>query len=118
MLSALMLGFWAGCASPDREFDLSSFDSSIDQHLIARYYQEEALRLRQQAEEFDARAEMYERMFGLGSDWVSSAKLLAQTYRLAAADRERLAQEHLQTGQGIRSSAPSLRPQASSERTP
>jgi hypothetical protein len=113
-----MLGFWAGCAAPDREFDLLSFDSSIDQRFIAHYYQEEALRLRQQAEEFDARGEMYERMFGSGSDWVSSARLLAQSYRLAAADRERLAQEHLQSGRTIRSSASSIRPHASSERTP
>jgi hypothetical protein len=118
VLSALMLGFWAGCASPDREVDLTSFDSSIDQHLIARYYQEEALRLRQQAEEFDARAEMYERMFALGSDWASSARLLAQSYRLAAEDRERLAQEHLQTRPDVGSSPSSRRSQASSERIP
>jgi hypothetical protein len=114
----MMLGVWAGCTTPDRGFDLDTFHPSADQRLIARYYQEEALRLRQQAEEFDARAELYERMFGPASDWVSSAKVLAQSYRLAADDRDRLAQEHLQAGRGVRSSASSRRPQTSSERTP
>lgn len=113
-----MLGLWAGCASPDREFDLLSFNSSIDQRLIASYYQEEALRLRQQAEGFDARAEMYERMFGPDSDWVSGARLLAQSYRLTADDRERLAKDHLDARRNVRSSVSALRPQASSERTP
>ncbi len=113
-----MFGIWAGCSAADREFDLHSFNPSIDQRHIARYYQEEAFRLRQQADAFDTRAEMYERMFGRESDWVSGATLLAQSYRLAADDRERLAQEHLQAGRAPRSSASSLRPQASSERTP
>lgn len=112
-----MLGLWAGCATPDRGFDLASFNSSFDQQVIARYYQEEALRFRQQAEESDGRADMYERMFGPGSDWVSGARLLAQSYRLAADDRERLAKEHLDAWRnGTPSSASSLRPQASSER--
>jgi hypothetical protein len=118
VLSALILGLWAGCAGPDREFDLLSFDSSADQHAIARYYQNEAFRYRQQAEEFDARADMYERMFGRDSDWVSAARLLGQSYRLAADDREREAQEHLQAGRNARSSASPRRPQMSSERTP
>ena len=113
-----MLGLWAGCTGPDRGFELDSFHPSADQRLIARYYQEEALRFRQQADEFDARAQMYERMFGPDSDWVSGAKLLAQSYRLAAEDRERLGQEHLQAGRGLPSSASSQRPHASSERTP
>jgi hypothetical protein len=107
-----------GCATPDRGFDLDSFHPSSDQRLIASYYQKEALRLRKQADEFDARADMYERMFGPSSDWVSSAKLLAESYRLTAEDRERLAQEHLEAGRDIRSSASTRRPQASSERTP
>ena len=112
-----MLGLWTGCAAPDRGFDLVSFNSSFDQRLIAHYYQEEALRFRQQAEESDGRADMYERMFGPDSDWVSGARLLAQSYRLAAEDRERLAQEHLDAGRDARSvPASSRRPQASSER--
>jgi hypothetical protein len=112
-----MLGIWAGCSTADREFDLHSFSTSIDQHLIARYYQDEAFQLRRQAEEFDARAEMYQRMFGLESDWVTGARLLAQSYRLAAEDRERLAQEHLQAAPDVRPAA-SQRPRASLERTP
>ena len=113
-----MLGFWAGCAAPDRGFDLTSFNTSSDQQLIARYYQEEALRYRQQADDLDVRAEMYERMFGPDSDWVSGTRLLAQSYRLAADDRERLAKEHLDSERDARRSALSVRPQASTERTP
>ena len=118
MLSVLILGFWMGCAAPDQEIDLASFNSTIDQHLIARYYQEEAFRYRQQADELDARGDLYERMFGSDSDWVSGARLLAQSYRFTANDRERLATEHLDAGRNARSSASALRPQASSERTP
>jgi hypothetical protein len=62
VLSVLILGFWAGCAAPDQEIDLASFNSTIDQRLIARYYQEEAFRYRQQADELDARGDLYERM--------------------------------------------------------
>jgi hypothetical protein len=113
-----MLGFWAGCAAPERGFDLTSFNASSDQQLIARYYQQEALRYRQQADELDVRAEMYERMFGPQSDWVSGTRLLAQSYRLAADDRERLANEHLDSGRNAGRSTLPVRPQASTERRP
>ena len=113
-----MLGCW-GCGSPDRGYDLSSFSASDDQRTIARYYHEEALRFRRQAEESDARADMYARMFGSESDWVSGARLLAQSYRFAADDRDRLANEHLDAGRNADSSAPpSSRPLTSAERTP
>lgn len=112
------MGIWAGCGTPDRELDLLSFNASIDQRFIARYYQEEAFRYRQQADEADTRAEMYERMFGPDSDWVSGARLLAQSYRLAADDREQLANEHLHAGAIAKPSATSLRPQSATERTP
>ena len=118
MLPVLMLGFWMGCAAPDHEIDLASFNSTIDQRLIATYYQEEAFRYRQQADELDARGDLYERMFGPDSDWVSGARLLAQSYRLAAEDRERLAKDHLDARRNVPSSVSALRPQASSERTP
>ena len=118
MLPALILGFCAGCGTTDRELELDSFTSSVDQQLIARFYQDEAFRHRQQADEADARVEMYVRMFGPDSDWVSGARLLAQSYRQAAEDRERLANEHLHAGRNTRTSASSLRPQASTERTP
>jgi hypothetical protein len=118
VLSVLILGFWTGCAAPDQEIDLVSFNSAVDQRLIAHYYQQEALRHRQQADELDVRADLYARMFGPDSDWVSGTRLLAQSYRLTADDRERLATEHLDARRKIRSSASALRPQASSERTP
>jgi hypothetical protein len=113
-----MLVLWPGCATPDRGFDLTSFNASSDQRLIAHYYQEEAVRYRQQADELDVRLNMYERMFGSHSDWVSGTRLLAQSYRLAADDRERLATEHLNAGRNGGPSAPPVGPQMSTERKP
>jgi hypothetical protein len=110
LLNALILGFWAGCAAPDRGFELTTFNASSHQQLIAGYYQQEALRYRQQADELDVRAEMYERMFGPQSDWVSGTRLLAQSYRLAADDRERLANEHLDSGRNVGRSTLTVRP--------
>lgn len=109
--------FLAGCDAPDREFDLNSFSPSTDQRLIARYYQQEAIRHRQQADEADSRAEMYEQMFGPDSDWVLGARLLAQSYRLSADDRERLANDHLQAWAIGKPSATS-RLQSATERSP
>ena len=90
----LILG--SGCSDAGKELNLASYSPSVDQRLIADYYRQEAGRFRQQADELDARIEMYERMFGAGSDWVSGTRLLADSYRDAAEERERLAREHLQ----------------------
>jgi hypothetical protein len=57
----------------------------------------EAGRFRQQAHEMDARLQIYERLFGGDSDWVSGTRLLADSYRQAADEHERLARGHLET---------------------
>jgi len=85
-----------GCSGGGRELNLVSYSSSVDQRLIADYYQQEAGRLRQRADELNARLEMYERMFGNGSDWVSGTRLLAESYRHAAEEHERLARAHVE----------------------
>ena len=87
--------FAAGCVTPGDELELSSHDRSEDQRLIAERYSEEALRFRQRAEEADARAAIYADLFGADSDWVTSTRLLARSYREAAQQRERLAAEHI-----------------------
>lgn len=121
VLPALILAFSAGCGEPDRQFDLLSFNPSLDQRRIARYYHEESVRYLRQAEELDARAEMYERVFGPSSDWVSGARLLAQSYRYEAEQRKRAAREHLGVGEDAehdRSSLRSFGAKLSPERTP
>lgn len=85
-----------GCSGGGRELNLVSYSSSVDQRLIADYYQQEAGRFRQRADELNARIEMYERMFGNGSDWVSGTRLLAESYRHAAEEHERLARSHVE----------------------
>lgn len=86
-----------GCSSRGHELSLVSYGPAADQYLIADYYRREAARFRQRAEELDARIEMYTRMFGEESDWVSGTRLLAESYRHAAEERERLAKEHMES---------------------
>ena len=56
------------------------------------------------AEEQVNRAFVYERVFGADSDWVTSARLLAQFYENSAREQERQANWHLEmAGQRIES---------------
>jgi hypothetical protein len=95
ILTLVMVLVW-GCSQESKELSLASYGSSVDQRLIADYYLQEARRFRQQADELDARIEMYEQMFGHGSDWVSGTRLLVESYRHVAEERERLARRHLE----------------------
>jgi hypothetical protein len=95
-LLTLGITLGVGCSGTGQELDLASYSSSVDQRLIADYYRQEADRFRQQADELEARMEMYERLFGSGSDWVAGTRLLADSYRHAADERERLAREHVE----------------------
>lgn len=75
--------------------ELTTLDQSQDQEKIAAYYRHEAAVARQQAEELNHRAMVYERLFGPESEWVSGTRLLAQFYEEAAREAEQLAQRHL-----------------------
>jgi hypothetical protein len=86
--------FTPGCVAVGDELELSSRDPAEDQRLIAERYSEEALRFYQKAEEAEARAAIYADLFGVDSDWVKSTRLLAQSYRDAARQRERVAADH------------------------
>jgi hypothetical protein len=46
------------------------------------------------SEDMTVRAGQYERLFGPSSDWVQGTRLLADSYRAAAMEQERLASEH------------------------
>ncbi len=50
--------------------------------------------LRGKAELLRGRAELYGRLFGAESEWVSGTLLLAEFYEDAAKERERLAGKH------------------------
>ena len=96
LLLTLGMALAWGCSDTGKELTLASYSPAVDQRRIVEYYLQEAARLRQQAEALDARIEMYERMFGPASDWVSGTRLLADSYRHAADERDRLAKEHLE----------------------
>ncbi|HEU4683452.1 MAG TPA: hypothetical protein VFS39_03000 [Nitrospira sp.] len=99
MVFFLALGIFlvSGCFRSGKELNLSSFSPDVDQRRIADYYSQQAVALRQRAAELDGTVEMYERMFGADSDWVSGTRLLAESYRYEAEERERRAREHLST---------------------
>ena len=85
----------AGCAHRTTELALTTYDQTEDQRAIAEFYNREAVKLRQMAEEMSDRAAVYERLFGPDSDWVKGTRLLAQSYEEAAQEHERKAGKHL-----------------------
>lgn len=95
------LALW-GCVGVGPPLDLSSMDPSQDQWRIAEYYSREATRHRQKSHELYARALIYERLFGAGSEWVAGTRLLAQSYEDTAIEHERSAQAHLELAGGHR----------------
>lgn len=78
------------------ELELTSFHPAVDHRKIADYYSQEAARLRQVSEDLSVRIEVYERLFGDTSDWVTGTRLLAQSYQEAAKEYERKANIHLE----------------------
>jgi hypothetical protein len=75
--------------------DMTALEPGQDHRKIAAYYRQEAVVSRQQAEELTHRAVVYERLFGLESEWVTGTRLLAQFYEEAAREEEQLAKRHL-----------------------
>jgi hypothetical protein len=105
LMGSLLVGeicLMGGCGAPAKELDLQSRDPSFDHQKIARYYHEEAARLRKVSEDMTVRASQYEHLFGLSSDWVQGTTLLAESYRAAAREHERLAGEHQRLAEGWR----------------
>jgi hypothetical protein len=101
-LLAWMICLLGGCGAPAQELDLESRDPSFDHREVARYYHEQAARLWKVSEDITIRVVQYEHLFGPSSDWVQGTKLLAESYRMAARERERLAGEHQRLAEGWR----------------
>lgn len=80
---------------PLAPLDTTSRDPTQDHLKMASIYVNQAMRSRELAEENLNRALVYERVFGRDSDWVSSARLLAQFYENSAREQERQANWHL-----------------------
>lgn len=95
----------SSCTTPTtrKELELTSVHPTVDHRKIAAYYSQEAARLRQVSEDLSVRIDVYERLFGDTSDWVSGTRLLAQSYQEAAKEYERKANMHLEL---IRESTP------------
>ena len=81
---------------PLAPLDTASRDPTQDHVKMASIYMRQAMRSHELAEEQSNRAVVYERVFGADSDWVSSARLLAQFYENSARDQERQANWHLE----------------------
>ena len=81
---------------PLAPLDSASRDPTQDHVKMASLYVRQAMRSRELAEEQANRAFVYERVFGAESDWVSSARLLAQFYETSAREQERQANWHLE----------------------
>ena len=71
------------------ELELTSFHPAVDHRKIAAYYSQEAVRLRQVSEDLSVRIDVYERLFGDTSDWVSGTRLLGQSYQARSSQRVR-----------------------------
>lgn len=84
----------SSCVNPVTELDLRTDDPRHDQWKIAEFHAHEATRLRRMAQDQLYRATVYERLFGLDSDWVKGTRLLAQSYEDAAQEQERTAERH------------------------
>jgi hypothetical protein len=97
LLLALEIACMSGCTtSTKEELELTTYDPMDDHQKIAAYYRLEAARFRQTAEELSMRVLLYEELFGPTSDWVTGARLLAQSYGHQAKQHEQKAHEHLQ----------------------
>ena len=83
------------CTRPAPPLDLLSWDPEDDQRKIASYYAKEASALRQKAALISEQADTYALLFGLDSEWATSARLLAEFYQRKADEQERLASQHL-----------------------
>lgn len=84
-----------GCVRPDTTADLTMREPNQNHWEIASFYTREAAVFREKAEEQLNRVEVYTRLFGPDSDWVTGARLLAEFYQQQAQDREKQAEIHL-----------------------
>lgn len=111
MVLVLLLAFAAlGCARASAPLDLTSPDPNYDQNKIAGYYSREAVFFRLKAHEFAQRVLVYEGLFGVDSEWVKGARLLAQFYEDAAQEQDRLAGLHLGLAGHEQRPVPQVRP--------
>ncbi len=85
----------AGCAQPDEKIETISFGPlQEDQQIVAGYYRDEAMVLKEKAALSAESAVRYEHLFGPQSDWVSGARQLSHYYAVAAQDLERRAEAY------------------------
>ena len=92
LLLPCLLGI-AGCASYE-PMDMSSYDPSYDQKVIANFYRNQAVAMREKANAQATAAARYESLFGSEADIVAGALLLARYYQQSAQELERIADAH------------------------
>jgi hypothetical protein len=84
----------SGCATTE-SLEMGSYDPSHDQRAIAGYYRNQAIAMHEKAKAQTTTAARYEELFGVESDLVSGARLLARYYEETALELERLAEAHV-----------------------
>lgn len=84
----------AGCSQSVEKVDTIAFGPEQDLQVIAGYYRDQAMVLKEKAALIAESAVRYERLFGPQSDWVSGARQLSQYYAVAAEDLERRAEAY------------------------
>src|SRR5689334_17375796 len=85
-----------GCIRPAPPLALGSMDPGQDHRKIAALYLQEAVALRQRAEEQNSRTATYEVTVGPDSEWSTGSRILAQSCENWARGRERQATLHLE----------------------
>lgn len=86
----------AGCSGGvSVPLDLQTLDREADQWRIASYYSQQAMQMRQIAQDLRNRADRYAQLFGQDSEWVTSSRLLAEYYEETAQQMDDLAQTHM-----------------------
>lgn len=73
---------------------MSSYDPSYDQKVIANFYRNQAVAMREKANAQATAAARYESLFGSEADIVAGALLLARYYQQSAQELERIADAH------------------------
>ena len=91
----LLILLATGCARPVAVDDLTMRDSNQNHWEIASLYTRQAAVFREKAEEQLNRIEVYKKLFGPDSEWVSGARLLAEFYQQQAQDWEKQAEIQL-----------------------
>jgi hypothetical protein len=82
------------CSANPTVLDFYTIQTPEERRAASEYFQNQAVRFRQQANEMAERAETYRQLFGEDSEWVNGTRLLSEYYEREAQERERRAAQY------------------------